>query len=106
MHGHGKQGWAAAWAFVSFFLVLSLLTPWASAQGWGMSGLFFAMVGAASVAYLVPLLFKRFVRRLEQQHLSLREWGAFMAGGFPPGPLLRGGQCPAHDPLAAFRANH
>jgi hypothetical protein len=87
MHGHGKQGWTAAWAFVSFFLVLSLLTPWASAQGWGMSGLFLAMVGAASVAYLVPLVVKLFVRRLARQGIGLREWGMFMAGG-PPATLF------------------
>src|SRR5215469_1572940 len=87
MHGHSKQGWAAAWAFVSFFLVLSLLTPWALAQGWGMSGLFFAMAGAASVAYLVPCVVKLFMRRLARQGIGLREWGIFMAGG-PPETLL------------------
>jgi hypothetical protein len=95
MHGHGKQGWAAAWAFVSFFLVLSLLTPWALAQGWGMSGLFFAMVGAASVAYLVPFVVKLFVRRLAQQGIGLREWGIFMAGGSPETLFVEAGSTPS-----------
>jgi hypothetical protein len=95
MHGHGKQGWAAAWAFVSFFLMLSLLTPWALAQGWGMPGLFFAMVGAASVAYLVPLVVKLFVRRLARQGIGLREWGMFMAGGSPETLFVEAGSTPS-----------
>jgi hypothetical protein len=95
MHRHSKQGWTAAWAFVSFFLVMSLLTPWALAQGWGMSGLFFAMVGAASVAYLLPLLFRLFVRRLERQGIGLGEWGAFMAGGPPQALYVEAGNTPS-----------
>src|SRR5215469_9369138 len=94
MHGQ-RRGWAAAWAFVSFFLVLSLLTPWAPAQGWGMSGPFFAMIGAASVAYLVPLLLKWFARRLERQHLSLREWGTFLVGGVPQAHYVEAGRAPS-----------
>jgi hypothetical protein len=95
MHRHSKQGWTAAWAFVSFFLVMSLLTPWALAQGWGMSGLFFAMVGAASVAYLLPLLFRLFVRRLERQGIGLGEWGAFMTGGPPQALYVEAGNTPS-----------
>src|SRR5260370_12091597 len=80
-HGHKKQNpWVLAWMFVSFFLVMAIIVPTARAWGWGMSGIFLAMICAAAIAYLIPLICKLFKEQLIESGISLGDWGKFMAG--------------------------
>ncbi len=80
-HGNKKQHpWALAWMFVSFFLVMAIMVPTARAWGWGMSGIFLAMICAAAIAYLIPLICKLFKEQLIESGISLGDWGKFMAG--------------------------
>jgi|GEM_PF-2146982 len=86
-HSNKKQHpWVIAWMFVSFFLVMAIIVPTTRAWGWGMSGIFLAMLCAAAIAYLVPLLCMLFKEQLTQSGISLSEWGRFMAGY--PEPLV------------------
>jgi hypothetical protein len=86
-HSNKKQHpWVIAWMFVSFFLVMALIVPTTHAWGWGISGIFLAMVCAAAIAYLVPLLCTLFKEQLTDSGISLGEWGRFMAGY--PEPLV------------------
>lgn len=80
MHNNNSGTWRTTWAFVAFFLVMALLVPFAMRRGWGMSGIFFAMVLASATAYLIPHTIKLFRQRLEEQGISLKDWGKFMAG--------------------------
>ncbi len=79
MHNNHSGTWRTTWTFVAFFLVMALLVPFAMKRGWGMSGIFFAMVLASATAYLIPLTIKLFRQRLEEQGISLKDWGKFMA---------------------------
>jgi hypothetical protein len=53
--------------------------------------------------FLVPLLFRLFVRRLERQGIGLGEWGAFMAGGSPQALYVEAGNTPSRS-LVPFEA--
>src|SRR6266478_3841808 len=75
---HRQNGWKAAWTVVAFFGVLALIVPYATRHGWGLPGLFFAMVVAAAVAYLVPLAIKLFRQLLAEQGIGMKDWGKFM----------------------------
>src|SRR5579864_410740 len=80
-HGNKKQNpWVLAWMFVSFFLVMAIIVPTTRAWGWGMSGIFLAMLCAAAIAYLIPLICKLFKEQLRESGISLGDWGKFMAG--------------------------
>src|SRR6266478_559518 len=93
---HRQNGWKAAWTVVAFFGVLALIVPFATRRGWGLPGLFFAMVVAAAIAYLVPLAIKLFRQLLAEQGIGMKDWSKFMVGaGYyhsstpPPGPSLQ-----------------
>ena len=80
-HGNKEQNpWVLAWMFVSFFLVMAIIVPTARAWGWGMSGIFLAMLCAAAIAYLIPFICKLFKEQLTKSGISLGDWGKFMAG--------------------------
>jgi hypothetical protein len=82
MHFGSKNPWVIAWGAGSFFLVMALVVPAATKRGWGMQGIFFAMVVALATAYLLPVVCKHIYRRLTAGCMSLGEFGKFMAGGY------------------------
>ncbi len=87
MHLGSRNPWVVAWGAGSFFLVMALIVPTATKRGWGMQGIFFAMVLSAACAYLLPLVCKRMYKRLMRGGMSMSEFGKFMAGGYSA-PLL------------------
>ena len=85
MPGNWTEALAAATAHRtasgnSFFLVMALIVPTATRRGWGMQGIFFAMVLSAACAYLLPLVFFFTLRPFTDQ---LEGWMR-MQGFVPP----------------------
>ena len=71
----------SAIGFTCFFLLMAVITPYTQSHGWGVSGLFVAMVAATGVAIAVPWLLKQWSeRRKNRPHIERREMGRFLLG--------------------------
>jgi hypothetical protein len=66
---------------ICFFLLMAFITPFTQSHGWGVSGLFLAMITASGVAIAVPWLFNKWwERRKNRPHIERREMGRFLLG--------------------------
>lgn len=84
----------AVWLIVVFFVLMSLLTPYAKSSGIDASGLFFAVVGSAGATLLLYLVIRWSRSRLHRLTMSRGQMAAYL---FTPQPTILLNSIPTTD---------